>query len=73
MEIFNNIIEDLFELYGFTMNERYKNGGYKLKRRSLKKYKKVVYIDKTRRRYKRKYLRKRILFLRKREQKKKGV
>ena len=33
MEIFNNIIEDLFELYGFTMNEGdTKMGGYKLKK-----------------------------------------
>ena len=58
IEMFNNIIKELFELYGFTMNEGdTKTGGYKLKRRSLKKYKKVVYMkDKTRRR--RKYRRK---------------
>ena len=75
MEIFNNVIEDLFELYGFTMNEGdTKMGGYKLKRRSLKKYKKVVYMkDKTRRRYKRKYPKKNKSLFKKKRTKRRRV
>ena len=45
LEIFDNVIQDLFKLYKFDYE-----GGYKLKRRSMKKYKKIVYMkDKTRR------------------------